>query len=68
VVLGQVQGDATHPKILAHLIRLPEQTHLWVTVGNDVNLDDPTRVQSEMAARITSEFVSHLASHKPLRN
>jgi DNA-binding winged helix-turn-helix (wHTH) protein/TolB-like protein len=30
VVLGQVQGSGSQIRILAHLIRLPDQTHLWV--------------------------------------
>ena len=68
VVLGQVQGDPSHPRILAHLIRLPEQTHLWVTRRENLSLADPAGAQSETAARIASEFVSHLASPKPLRN
>jgi len=68
VVLGQVQGDAAHPRILAHLIRLPEQTHLWVTRRDNLSLADPARAQSETAARIASEFVSHLASPSALRN
>lgn len=31
VVLGQVLGNGEQALILAHLIRLPEQTHIWVT-------------------------------------
>jgi len=68
VVLGQVQGNSAHPRILAHLIRLPEQTHLWVTRREDVSLADAPRVQEEMAQAIATEFVQHLNSRKPLRN
>jgi len=68
VVLGQVQGDAAHPRILAHLIRLPEQTHVWVTRRDNLSLADPARAQSETAARIASEFVPRLASSAALRN
>jgi len=68
VVLGQVQGDAAHPRILAHLIRLPEQSHIWVTRRDNLSLADPLRAQSETAARIASEFVSHLASPAALPN
>lgn len=68
VVLGQVQGDANHPRVLAHLIRLPEQTHIWVTRRDNLSLADPAGAESEMAARISREFVSHLASHPSLHN
>jgi DNA-binding winged helix-turn-helix (wHTH) protein/TolB-like protein len=67
VVLGQVQGDASHPRVLAHLIRLPEQTHIWVTRRDNLSLADQSGAESEMAARISREFVSHLTSHTPLR-
>jgi DNA-binding winged helix-turn-helix (wHTH) protein/TolB-like protein len=42
-------------RILAHLIRLPSQTHLWV-VRMDRALADPLRVESDVAEKITSEF------------
>jgi len=62
VVLGQVQGDAAHPRILAHLIRLPEQTHLWVTRRDDLSLADRPRAEAETAQKIAAEFASHLNS------
>ncbi len=68
VVLGQVQGDASHPRILAHLIRLPEQTHIWVTRRDNLSLDDPARAQIEMASRIAFEFSRKLASPAALPN
>jgi DNA-binding winged helix-turn-helix (wHTH) protein/TolB-like protein len=68
VVIGQVQGDAAHPRILAHLIRLPEQTHLWVTRRDNLSLADAARAQAETAQRIAAEFARHLNSHTPLPN
>ena len=68
VVLGQVQGDPSHPRVLAHLIRLPEQTHLWVTRRENLSLADEAGAEAEMAARISREFVAHLASPAALRN
>lgn len=62
VILGQVQGDAAHPRILAHLIRLPEQTHLWVTRRDDLSLADRPRAEAETAQRIAAEFARHLNS------
>jgi len=68
VILGQVQGDPLHPRILAHLIRVPEQTHVWVTRRDNVSLSDPSQVQSETATQIAHEFTSKLTSQKPLAN
>ena len=55
VVLGQVQRNNGHTRILAHLIRLPEQTHLWVS-KLDLTLDDPLGAESEMAKKVADEF------------
>jgi len=61
VVLGQVQENASQRRILAHLIRLPEQTHVWV-----VRVDGtPGEVQDEasIARKIASEFSEHLSKN-----
>jgi TolB-like protein len=55
VVLGQVQGDDSHTRILAHLIRLPDQTHLWVT-RMDHSSADPLTVEMEAARKIAADF------------
>jgi DNA-binding winged helix-turn-helix (wHTH) protein/TolB-like protein len=68
VVLGQVQGDPAHPRILAHLIRLPEQTHLWVTRRDNLSLADAAGAQADTAQRIAAEFSRRLNSSTPLRN
>jgi DNA-binding winged helix-turn-helix (wHTH) protein/TolB-like protein len=62
VILGQVQGDAAHPRVLAHLIRLPEQTHLWVTRRDNLSLADGPRAEAETAQTIAAEFTRHLNS------
>jgi DNA-binding winged helix-turn-helix (wHTH) protein/TolB-like protein len=64
VVLGQVQRNASHIRVLAHLIRLPEQTHLWV-VRADRDVADPLQTENELARQIAVEFSQHLDS-KPL--
>jgi len=64
VVLGQVQRNASHIRVLAHLIRLPEQTHLWV-VRADRDVTDPLKTENELARQIAAEFSQHLGS-KPL--
>jgi len=55
VVLGQVQSNNGQIRILAHLIRLPDQTHVWV-VRTDRTLEDPLGVESEVAQKIAAEF------------
>jgi TolB-like protein len=60
VVIGQVQSNASQVRILAHLIRLPDQTHVWV-VRADRALRNPLDTESEVAQEIAREFSSHLA-------
>jgi DNA-binding winged helix-turn-helix (wHTH) protein/TolB-like protein len=55
VVLGQVQAYNGQIRILAHLIRLPEQTHLWVA-RLDRTLADPLTLESEAAQQIAQQF------------
>jgi DNA-binding winged helix-turn-helix (wHTH) protein/TolB-like protein len=55
VVLGQVQSSGAQTRILAHLIRLPEETHLWVA-RMDRSLVDPLDIESEAAEKIAAEF------------
>jgi DNA-binding winged helix-turn-helix (wHTH) protein/TolB-like protein len=58
IVLGQVQRDGERIRVLAHLIRLPEQTHLWVTRVEAVpsELTPP----AGLAQRISTEFLGKL--------
>jgi len=55
VVLGQVQSADAQVRILAHLIRLPDQTHLWVA-RMDRPIADSLSVESEAAQRVGAEF------------
>jgi TolB-like protein len=59
VILGQVQQSAGRIRVLAHLIRLPEQTHVWV-VRRDFDISNPLQRQSELGRIIVSEFLLHL--------
>jgi TolB-like protein len=61
VVLGQVQAHGEQVRILAHLIRMPEQTHVWVT-RLDRTVGNPLDVQSQAAQTIGSQFLSRLAN------
>ncbi|MEZ5400448.1 MAG: winged helix-turn-helix domain-containing protein [Bryobacteraceae bacterium] len=56
VVLGQVQRDGEGVRVLAHLIRLPEQTHLRVSRQR---LADPGAGQAASAG-IASDFMARL--------
>jgi DNA-binding winged helix-turn-helix (wHTH) protein/TolB-like protein len=55
VVLGQVQAFGAQTRILAHLIRLPDQTHLWVA-RMDRSSADPLSVELEVAQKIAANF------------
>jgi len=59
-VLGQVQGDGSQLRILAHLIRLSDQTHIWV-VRLDRPRGDELKLEADIAAQIATEFASRMA-------
>jgi len=61
VVLGQVQSSGDQTRILAHLIRLPEQKHVWV-VRLDRTSSDRLSIQSEVAQRIAAELSPRVAA------
>src|SRR5262249_35552537 len=66
VILGQVQPSGSRVRVLAHLIRLPEQTHVWVTrVEREVN--DPLAVQLDIAETIARDVAQHLLSDASVR-
>lgn len=58
VVLGQ---NDTQIRILAHFIRLPDQTHIWV-VRMDHPLADPLSLESEAASKIAAEFSARMSA------
>jgi len=60
VVLGQVQSNGTTLRILAHLIHMPEQTHVWV-VRMDVAVRDQLELESQAAQKISVEFSRRVA-------
>lgn len=55
VVLGQVQSNGSETRILAHLIRLSDQTHLWVA-RMDRPSTNPLAVELEAAQKIATDF------------
>jgi DNA-binding winged helix-turn-helix (wHTH) protein/TolB-like protein len=60
VVLGQVQRDAGHGRILLHLIRMPDQAHLCVTRVENPDFANPLETQSSIARRAAGEFLARL--------
>jgi len=63
VILGQVQSNGSKTRILAHLIHMPEQTHVWV-VRLEEPFDDPFALESSAAHEFAAEFSSKLAEPK----
>jgi DNA-binding winged helix-turn-helix (wHTH) protein/TolB-like protein len=59
VVIGQVQRDGDRVRLLAHLIRLPEQTHLWVTRIDRAASEPPVHA-ADAARQISEEFLRKL--------
>jgi TolB-like protein len=61
IVLGQVQRDAALIQVLAHLIRLPEQTH--VTVAKvECDASEPLKAEAELSRRIAASFYRKLSA------
>lgn len=61
-VLGQVQRNDRDVRILAHLIRLSDQTHICV-VRLDSVLSDPLALEAEAAGKIATEFSAKMADN-----
>ena len=59
VVLGQVLRNEANVRVLAHLIRVPEQTHLTVA-RIDCDAGDPLKAEIEVARGIADRFYRQL--------
>jgi DNA-binding winged helix-turn-helix (wHTH) protein/TolB-like protein len=69
VVFGQVQRDRERTRILAHLIRLPEQTHLTVVRMDDAaieSLDGESDVAQKIALQLSHRVGVEAARRGPL--
>jgi DNA-binding winged helix-turn-helix (wHTH) protein/TolB-like protein len=64
VILGQVQQDGPRVRLLAHLIRLPEKTHLKVSRAEV----DPSASESQLAKHIVEDFTRRLDSPPAVTN
>ena len=65
IVLGQVQRIGTQTRILAHLIRMPEQSHVWV-VRIDQPFNNPSALETAASREIAAQFSAKLNSPAPL--
>ena len=66
IVLGQVQKTPSGNQVLAHLIRVPEQTHVYVARLGFAS-DDALRLQSDMARRLVADLSPRLSSDSAAR-
>jgi TolB-like protein/DNA-binding winged helix-turn-helix (wHTH) protein len=59
ILLGQVKRDDRQVRVIAHLIRTSDQTHLWANPYDRVVLDLP--VQAELAEAIAAAVMDRIA-------
>jgi len=57
VIVGQLQKDSAQFRVLAHLLRMPRQTHVTVQRLDMVNLETPLETEAEFARSATSRFL-----------
>jgi DNA-binding winged helix-turn-helix (wHTH) protein/TolB-like protein len=60
VIIGQVQDDPLGVRVLAHLIRVPEQTHVLVA-RLERKVNDTKKMQAEIARSIADQLGPRLA-------
>ena len=70
IVIGQIQKDSTGVRVLAHLLKMPEQTHVIVHRLDSPTLDNPLKVEADFALRATARFLDAIeyASHANLKH
>jgi len=58
LLLGQVKKDATRMRVVAHLIRVADQTHLWAKTYDTDALDLPQQgtIADAIAAAVADQF------------
>ena len=61
IVLGQLQANGSQTRILVHLIRMPEQTHIWVA-RLDRSLGDPMALEAEVGEMVGTDFARRISS------
>ncbi len=61
VVLGQIQAHERETRILAHLIRMPDQTHVGVA-RVDRQVANPLDAESDVAEQVARDFARRLTA------
>ena len=67
IVLGQVQRDTDRIRVLAHLIHMPEQTHITVSRTDDLPAAT-LKEADEIAAKIAAKFASRIDGGRQARS
>lgn len=61
IVLGQLQASGSQTRLLVHLIRMPEQTHIWVARIDRASFD-PVELDKVVDQKVGSDFARQIAS------
>ncbi len=67
IILGQLQSGPPTVRIFAHMIHMPEQTHVKV-FSAVTSLENPLQVQNDLGRRISQTFLSSIPSSPPPSN
>ena len=65
IIVGQVQKDPTGVRVLAHLLKMPGQTHVRVHRLDTPALINPLAAESEFARNATTRFLNALNTASP---
>ena len=57
IIIGQLQKDATRFRVLAHLLRMPRQTHVTVQRLDALELSNPLETEAEFARATARRFL-----------
>jgi TolB-like protein len=62
VIIGQFQNDASGARVLAHLLRMPAQTHVTVERLDSPSLSEPLKTETGFARKAAQRFLTALES------
>ena len=65
IVVGQVQKDSTGVRVLAHLLRMPSQTHVIVERLETKSFDNPLKTEADFARNAARNFQGAIRSSSP---
>lgn len=61
IVLGQLQASGSQTRVLVHLIRMPEQTHIWVARIDRASFD-PLELDQVVDQKVGPDLARRIAS------